>query len=110
MRAGLLRHLVTIEGPPIVRTPDGHGGYTETATPMGPIRASVKPMSAANIERILPVQVQGVATHLVECRYLAGVTLQSVVVLQQKRRLHVKGIQNPDERNERLVLACEERI
>lgn len=108
MRAGQLRHRVIVVGPPLTQVPDGNGGYVETLTVKGERWATIAPATAQDVERQVPAGLQGQVTHLVTMRYVAGITLESVVVFGA-RRLRVKGLQDVDERHRELVLACEER-
>ena len=115
MQAGALRHVVYIDGPPFIRTPDGEGGYAEAPTTIGPVHAAVMPATAADIERRSQVQVQGQITHRVRLRYVPGVTVTSVVRFADPSvfgaiALNVKGITNIDMRNTELELSCEERV
>jgi head-tail adaptor len=104
---GELRHLVTIQsaGPPIINPETGE--YEKTYTPLTQTWASIEgppredEAVAGNVERAS-------ITHTVEMDYHAGITLQSRVVLDDGRILHVRGLRDLEERHVRLVLSCQE--
>jgi head-tail adaptor len=99
---------VTVLGDPGAPVPDGAGGHTENRPTLARRWADIESASAADVERRSQVQVQGQITHFVTFDYVAGVTVQSQIV-KGSRVFHVKGIDNPEEKNIDLVLACEER-
>jgi SPP1 family predicted phage head-tail adaptor len=108
MRAGELRHLITLQTPSTA-TPDGDGGFTNTWADLATVWASIVPATARDLERVVAGTVQSSATHLVTIRYLAGVTTKTRVVFGS-RLFSVTGVQNPDERNISLVLVCQESV
>lgn len=107
MRAGTLRHLVTLQTP--TSAPDGDGGFTDTWTALATVWASIVPATARDLERVVAGTVQSSATHLVTIRYLAGVTTKTRIVFGS-RLFSVTGVQNPEERNISLVLVCQEIV
>lgn len=107
MRAGTLRHLITLQTP--ASAPDGDGGFTDTWTDLATVWASIVPATARDLERVVAGTVQSSATHLVTIRYLAGVTTKTRVVFGS-RLFSVTGVQNPEERNISLVLVCQEIV
>jgi SPP1 family predicted phage head-tail adaptor len=111
VRAGALRHRITLQNPKSPPTPDGDGGYTEDpwTTLAANVPASIVPATARDLERVVAGTVQSSATHLVTIRYLAGVTTKTRVVFGT-RLLSVTGVQNPEERNISLVLVCQESV
>jgi SPP1 family predicted phage head-tail adaptor len=108
VRAGELRHLITLQTPSTA-APDGDGGFTNTWTDLATVWASIVPATARDLERVVAGTVQSSATHLVTIRYLAGVTTKTRVVFGS-RLLSVTGVQNTDERNISLVLVCQESV
>jgi len=111
VRAGHLRHQVTLENPTSV-TADADGGFDSsdwTELSPSPVSASVEPATQRSLERIVSNTVAADVSHVVTIRYHEGVTTKTRVTLND-RTLHVVGIQNPEERNIALVLACVERV
>ena len=90
---------------------DGSGGYTETFTPLSPanVWASIAPAAAASLERLFANTVVAVATHVVGMRYHSGVTTKTRITYGTLQ-LFVRAIQNVEQRNEQLRLACEELV
>lgn len=123
MRAGLLRHRITLQTP--TSAPDGDGGFVNTWPPDGGatlatnVPASIEPASllgaamgpamSKDMERVIAGTVLSSATHLVTMRYLDGVTTKTRVLFGS-RVLNVTGVQNPEERNISLVLICQEIV
>jgi len=107
---------------PGTATPDGDGGYTPTWLPLTPpkVWAAIVPATARDVERRMANTVQAAVTHLVTIRYHAGVTMQTRLTKGPRnadgtlpagsRQFQVTGIQNPEERNEAMVLACVEIV
>lgn len=92
----------------MVRTPDGEGGYTELPTVLATnVPAAIEPATARDVERRVGNTIASTVSHIVTIRYLQGVSTGTQVVFGA-RRLYVRGVQNPEEKNEQLVLACEE--
>lgn len=121
MDIGSLRHRVTLENPGKAAS-DGDGGFTTPWTPLSPpeVWASIMPATARDLERVLANTVQSTASHIVTIRFLEGVTTKTRLTKGPRnadgtlpagsREFHVTGIQNPEERNVSLVLACVEGI
>lgn len=105
--AGQRRHLVNIDNPS--RSADGDGGYTETFAAASPATSwcRIEPATPSNIERLVGSTVEGKVTHLVTLPYHSGVTLRSRLT-HESRYLFVRGIQNIDELDRQMMLACEE--
>ncbi len=107
--AGDRRHRVTLER--LTRTADGAGGYTEAWARIGtdPRYARVSPASARDVERVFGAKVQAPISHLVVVRHRSSDALTAADRVRfGTRALQIRGIQNVDERNIDLVLACEE--
>lgn len=110
MKVGALRHRVTLAGEPMVNTPDGDGGYTTVPTTIATnVPAAIEPATARDVERRVGNTVASSVSHVVTIRYLPGVSSGTQVVFGN-RRLYVRGVQNPEERNISLILACEEVV
>lgn len=103
MRAGKLRHRVTVERPQ-----EAAGAYGEAQVswePMATVWASVEPVSGR--EFFAAAQVQTDITHRVRMRYLAGVTPKHRIRFGE-RLLDVRLVRNIEERNAELELLCVE--
>ena len=83
-------------------------GYVETWPTYARIKASVDPATPTSLGGVVAATVTTPITHLVTVRYRAGVLARDRVWFRG-RALHIGAIQNPDEANRTLVLACEER-
>jgi SPP1 family predicted phage head-tail adaptor len=107
---GQKRHVVTLEnpGPPVS---DGSGGFTESWTPLSPptMRAEIKPATARDLERVVANAVESTASHLVTMDYHRGITTETRITFGT-RVFTMDGVQNPEERNITLVLACTEVV
>lgn len=109
MRAGQLRHVIYLhEATPIA---DGDGGFADTWVPLSPgrIKASISPATPADISRKVGNAVIEKVSHLVAIWYHPGVTTKTRITFDG-RSLFVRGIQNEDEMNIALQLACEEIV
>lgn len=107
MRAGKLRHTVTIQqrtaGSP-QRTASGQPDTSWTTFQAG-VPCSIDPISGR--EYFTQQQVQGEVTHRIRLRYLAGIT-QSMRVLYGARVFDIVSVLNWEERNIELHLMCVE--
>ena len=103
MRAGQLRHMVTVQEK--TRVSDGMGAATETWSTFADVWAGIWPITAG--EQIDNQQIEHQLTHRVQIRYLADLK-SSMRVLFGSRILEIVSIINPDERNQRLDLLCTE--
>lgn len=103
MRAGRLRHRITIENP--VESP---GAYNEARfiwQKLIDTWASVKPLQGR--EYFASQQAQSEVTHEVMMRYCEGITPRSRVVFGE-RVFDIRGVINTDERCIELKLMCVE--
>ena len=105
---GHLRHRVAIANP--TRTADGDGGYTDAwvAAEPSPVWARIDTATASNIERLVGNTVSAPISHIVTMRWHEGVTTRSRLTYDG-RYFNVRGVQNIQERDRWLVLACEEQ-
>jgi SPP1 family predicted phage head-tail adaptor len=110
LNIGKLQHRVTLENPGL-NVPDGDGGYTQswTALSPSPVWAAIAPATARDLERLVANAVQSTATHIVTCRYHPQITTQTRLTFNG-RILNVRGVQNLDELNVEMRLACEEKV
>ena len=106
---GQMRHRVAIANP--TREADGDGGYTDTwvAASPSPVWARIDVATASNIERLVGNTIEAPISHIVTMRWHAGVSTRSRLTYDG-RYFNVRGLQNIQERDKWLVLACEERI
>lgn len=106
---GQMRHRVAIANP--TREADGDGGYTDTwvAASPSPVWARIDVATASNIERLVGNTIEAPISHIVTMRWHAGVSTRSRLT-HDGRYFNVRGLQNIQERDKWLVLACEERI
>lgn len=87
MRAGLLRHRVTIRT--MQRTPDGMGGYTETPVDVATVHARVVPLDGR--EQLQAMQTGMVRPHRFEMRYRSDLTAMHEILFDG-RRFDVKSV------------------
>lgn len=107
---GQRRHLVTLENPG-TPVPDGSGGFTESWAALSPATryAEIKPATARDLERVVSNAVESTASHLLTMDYHSGITTETRITFGT-RVFTVDGVQNPEERNIDLVLACTEVV
>lgn len=105
MRAGLLRHRVTIQSRGTGQ--DDYGGQVTTWTDLATVDAEVKPLSGK--ELVAAQAVQSVVTHQVCMRYRADVTAQTRL-LYRGRILNILAAPSVDERDRELQLICSEGL
>ena len=105
VRAGRLRHRVTIQSRS--QSLNEYGEPSNSWASAGSVWAAVEP--ARQGEGKEADGRQATATHLVTIRYLAGVDPTDRVVFGS-RTLDIVGVANPEERNDRLLLTCRERV
>jgi SPP1 family predicted phage head-tail adaptor len=111
IRAGQLRHRVTLQAPPDPEADAGQDSYGQPEgawTEVGVYWADVRFL--AGREAIAAKQVQAEATHAVTMRHGAPVTPQSRLVLEDGRKLGVISAGDPDGRGERIELVCQELV
>lgn len=108
MNIGQLRHKVTLENPGAL-VPDGRGGFTQVPTQFAQVWADIRPATPRDLERRVASTVQSSASHIVTTRYVPGVTTATQIRFGA-RVFSVTGVQNPEERNISLVLACNEVV
>ena len=103
MRAGDLRHLVTIQKN--TPTADGMGGLVAVWTTLTTAWAAIWPVSAK--ERVSNQQLETQLTHKIRIRYQSGIASANRVRFGA-RYFKVVSIINQDERNIQLDLLCTE--
>lgn len=105
MRAGLLRHWLTLQNPTTV--PDGRGGFTPTwaALSPSPVKGSIE--SIPGSQRAIAGTVLAGTTHVVTMRYHSEVTTKTRILFGT-RVFAVTGLANIDERSRELRVECAE--
>ena len=103
MRAGQLRHRVTLEQRATQKT---RGIVTEAWGAEQVLWANVEPLAGRELERARTVVAN--ATHKVTMRYRSSITARSRLVFD-KRTLNIESVRNVDERNHELILTCVEQ-
>lgn len=102
MRAGPLRHRVTIERPQVTR--DSAGGEVTTWLPVATVYASVEPLSGR--EWVTTNAAGADLSHRVRMRYT---DLEPTDRLDfNGRTLQVEAVLNTEERNVELIVMCRE--
>ena len=104
MRAGRLRHRLTIKNPEASRSASGQStlSYEHAETVWG----GVEPLSVK--ERVAGEQRGAMATHRIVLRYTALLTHRSQILFGD-REFEVAEILNRDERNRELNVLCTEK-
>lgn len=105
MRAGELRHRVTLQSVTVAR--DAVGGTTETWTDQATVWAAIEPLRGR--EYWDAAQVAAEATYRVRMRYRAGVSPE-MRLTYQGRTLEIESVTSPDERRRELELICREVV
>lgn len=106
MRAGKLRHRLTLQSPTgaVDATFGGQThAYTDTATVWG----SVEPAVLMGREQFAAAQLQAELTHRITIRYRAGVT-PKMRVSWDSRTFDIEQVVNVEERDRELHLLCRE--
>lgn len=105
MRAGTLRHRITIEEATVVENEFGEPEQSWAA--FAERWARVSPLEGQ--ERWNAQQVHAEVTHEIELRHLDGVKAEMRVNFGG-RLFDIEAPMNPDERDEKLILLCTERV
>jgi SPP1 family predicted phage head-tail adaptor len=107
MRAGKLRHTISIQSRSITR--DAGGGAVDTWATVtdGTRPAEVRPISSG--ERFSDQQLQEVVTHRISCRWLSGITTKHRILFGT-RAFDIQSVINWSERDRELTMFCVERL
>lgn len=104
MRAGRLRHNLTI------KKPKGQAGFGLGDVVWEVIRqcsGDIKPLASG--ERVNGQQVQHATSHQIKVRYSPDAEIDSTCIVEYKgRTFEIKGIVNDEERDKELLLLCDE--
>jgi SPP1 family predicted phage head-tail adaptor len=100
-------HIVLLENPSgaPVRLPGG--GFKQAWVTVASVFAAIEPATAHNVEQLMAGTVGTNSTHIITCEYWPGITTKSQVKFNG-RIFHIVGVQNINELNIDLRLACEE--
>ncbi len=105
MRAGLLRHLVTLEQRTDAR--DAYGEPLDAWTPYATVRAEIQPLNGR--EYFAAAAEASEVTTRIRIRYVTGLTTALRVRfhgLAGEKIYNIVSIIDPDERHRELVLMC----
>lgn len=105
MRAGKLRHLVTLQSPSTAR--GSAGGTVDAWSDVATVHASIEPLQGR--EFIAAQQGQARVSHRVTIRYRAGV-VPSMRVSFGARLFRIEAVLNTGERNIEQQLMCLEDV
>jgi SPP1 family predicted phage head-tail adaptor len=106
MRAGKLRHRVTIQSV-TEGAQDANGEPAETTATLATRWASIEPLGGS--EQYRSHEVHPEVTHAVRMRYLAGVTPKMRIVFGS-RTFEIESVIVADESNREIVCACKELL
>ena len=105
INAGERRHYMTVEVPK--KTPDGHGGFTNTWTPKYRVWAKLSPISAR--EKIVADKPEMNVSHAITIPYTDGFKPEWRLT-KRSRIFEIVSVINPGECNDDLQLLCKERL
>lgn len=103
MRAGQLRHRVTIQG--VTDTASAFGDVSQSWSSVATVWASVEPLNAR--EAFEAEQTKTKVSHKVMMRYRSDVSTKNRVQ-HDSRTLNITSVINVGERNKTLMLLCVE--
>ena len=106
MKAGDLRHIISIVSQPTTENAAGEREAAADVVVAANIAAEVAPASAREVMQAQQ-SLDKETTHTVRIRYRSGID-SGQAVLFGDRRLDIAGIINVDERNVELRLQCQE--
>lgn len=105
LRAGLLRHQITVQTPTDVT--DATGAVSSTWETLVTAWAAIWPVTAK--EQVAAGQLITTLSHRIRMRYYDGVTSKCRVKFGN-RYFDIKAVINAEERNEMLDLLCTEEV
>ena len=106
MRAGRLRHRITIQEPKETRSADG--SMAVTWEDVGRVWASVSPIRAD--ERIRGNMLESEVSHRISMRYRDDINTKYRIVFGTTRYFNIDSVLSPDERRISLELLCREEV
>lgn len=105
MRAGALRHQITIQS--ATETQNAFGEPAKTWATFATVWAAIEPISGREFYQNR--QIGGEISHRVEMRYLSGVT-PKMRILYGSRYFDIESVINEKERNVKHILMCKELV
>ena len=105
VRAGRLRHRITVQSP--LQVVDAHGDTVETWVTVRTVWAAIEPVSARELVRA--GALDALLTHHIRARHIAGIT-PGWRVLHDNRVFNISSVINRDERNASVELMCIEVV
>lgn len=102
MRAGTLRHRLTIESP--VESSDSMGGSTITWNAIGTVWGALSPLSGRELLQAQGVQAE--TTHRAVMRYMWGVSAKCRIIFGSRVFRITAPPRDTDERHRELILDC----
>lgn len=105
MRAGQLRHMITIQEQTDVS--DGMGGFSTTWSDEFSMSAAIWPLSSK--ESLDAMKLELVVTHKIRIRYRSGITSKNRIKFGT-RIFNIVSLINPDERNIMIDMLASEDI
>ena len=107
LRAGLLRHTVTVRAPQ--RTSDGHGGFVNAWTTLGSFAAQVEGLDGR--EALLASAMQGISSFRITVRWnqvlVSGDCSSWQAILSDGRELNVRSISDPEGKRVRMEILAD---
>jgi len=105
LRAGRLRHIVTIQR--VTETQDGYGDKSEAWADVADLRAGIEPLRGR--EFFDAQHVSADVTTKIVIRYYSGI-VPKMRVINGSRIWEIKSVIDPDERHRELQLMCTEVV
>lgn len=103
LRAGLLRHRITIRRATQVQ--NAKGGYTSSWTTVATPKARLEGMGGR--ESMIASTLQGISAWRITIRWRAGILQSDQLVLPDGTELNVVSAADPDGKRERLVIMAD---
>lgn len=103
MRAGLLRHKITIQR--ATETQSAAGALSTTWATFATVWSEIEPITGR--EFFAQKIIQGEITHKITIRYLSGV-VPKMRIIYGSRTFDIEQVMNVRERNKEMALMCKE--
>lgn len=106
MRAGKLRHLVTVQTE-LEDQSSMTGAVTKAWATVASVYASVEPLIGRELQRAMAERAE--LTYTIRTRYLAGITTRHRLLYDGKT-FNIRSVVDVEERHRELVLMCTEGL